>query len=1047
MNSAISWWAKNPVAANLLMIGIVLAGLLAFLRMEREVFPAIRVNWVEVTVAWPGAAPQEVEEQIVIRLEEAMEGLDNVKRIRSFASEGSARMYIEADRSVNMDRFLNEVKLRVDSISTLPGAIEPPRIREIVTRNEMLRVAVHGDVGEHMLKDTAERVRTELMQKPGISIVELFGARSEEVSVELSESAMRRYGLTFDDVANAIRGSSLNLSSGSVRTSTGDIQLRASNLADTADDFERIVVRQTDGGAIRVGDVARVVDGFEDVEIQASLNGEPAILVQVMSMETMNIVRMAESVREYLAEAGDRMPEGITLTLYQDESKVYYDRMETIGSSAFFGLMLVCGVLLLTLRPKVAIWVTVGIATAFAGAFIFLPANDVSLNFLSLFAFLLVIGVVVDDAIVVGENIHTESTRTGGGVDAAILGTQLVAKPVVYAVMTTMIVFAPWLFLSGAEVEFTRHISIIVIAALTFSLIEALFILPAHLSKMTPRRKMGRFARFQKGIATALTNFARTRYRAALSGALRRRGLTVSIFVAAFILSLGAVSSGWLKFNFMPDVESEQISVDVTLPEGTPFSRALQVLAQLQAAEKELEDEVNARADAGEGSGELVENWYTRARPTSVLALVRLAPPEVRDMSAKEAAERLRTLIGEIPDAETIEVNFTLNQGGPDIEFAVNHPDLDVLRDAVADLKARLASYENVVLVQDDLQSAMKEIRLSLKPGAHELGLTLSDVSRQVRQAYYGEEVQRLPRGGDDVKVMVRYPEEARRSLESLEDFRLRMPDGRQIPLASVADITYEPSLRVINRRAGQRSAEVEAELAGDAVREPIMQDLNANFFPEWEKRYPGISRGMIGQAEGEAEFMAEILSLETVALFVMYALIAIAFRSYAMPLLVMTAIPFGFMGAIVGHLLFDMSMTLYSYFGIAAAAGVVVNDNLVLVDYVNRMRQKGMGVLEALVDAGVNRFRPILLTSVTTFIGLMPMMMERSTQAQFLKPTVVALAFGVALATFVTLFLVPAMYALGEDFRRFMKRLWTGERQPKLGEATPRADSPQPAE
>lgn len=1045
MNGAISWWAKNPVAANLLMIGIILAGLLSFLRMEREVFPAIRVNWVEVTVAWPGAAPQEVEEQIVIRLEESMEGLDNVKRIRSIAGESSARMYIEADRSVNMDRFLNEVKLRVDSISTLPGATEPPRIREIVTRNEMLRVAVHGDVGEHLLKHTAERVRTELMQKPGISIVELFGARSEEVSVELSESTMRRYGLTFDDVATAIRGSSLNLSSGSVRSSTGDIQLRARNLADTAADFERIVLRQTDGGVIRLGDVARVVDGFEDVEIQATMNGEPAILVQVMSMENMNIVKMAESVRGYLTEAPDSMPEGVSLTLYDDSSKVYYDRMETIGSSAFFGLLLVCGVLLLTLRPKVAVWVTLGIATAFTGAFIFLPANDVSLNFLSLFAFLLVIGVVVDDAIVVGENIHTESTRTGGGVDAAILGAQLVAKPVVYAVMTTMIVFAPWLFLSGAEVEFTRHISIIVIAALTFSLIEALFILPAHLSKMTPRRNMGRFARFQKGIADALTQFARTRYRAALTAALHRRGVTVSIFIAAFILSVGVVSSGWLKFNFMPDVESEQISVDVTLPEGTPFSRALQVLAQLQAAEKELEAEVNARADAGEGSGELVENWYTRARPTSVLALVRLAPPEVRDMSAKEAAERLRALIGEIPDAETIEVNFTLNQGGPDIEFAVNHPDLDVLRAAVADLSAKLASYENVVLVQDDLQSAMKEIRLALKPDAHELGLTLSDVSRQLRQAYYGEEVQRLPRGGDDVKVMVRYPEEARRSLESLEDFRLRMPDGRQIPLAAVAEITYEPSLRVINRRAGQRSAEVEAELAGDAVREPIMQDLNANFFPAWEQRYPGISRGMIGQAEGEAEFMAEILSLETVALFVMYALIAIAFRSYAMPLLVMTAIPFGFMGAIVGHLIFDMSMTLYSYFGIAAAAGVVVNDNLVLVDYVNRMRERGMGVLEALIESGVNRFRPILLTSVTTFIGLMPMMMERSTQAQFLKPTVVSLAFGVALATFVTLFLVPSMYALGEDFRRFMKRLWTGERQPKLGEAA--AQETQPAE
>ncbi|GER00978.1 hypothetical protein JCM17845_16010 [Iodidimonas gelatinilytica] len=654
MNRMIAWWAKNTVAANLLMFGIMLAGAMSFFNMEREVWPTLRVNWVEVTVAWPGAAPQEVEEQIILRIEESLSDLDNIDRVRSIASESVALVYIEADRSVDMDRFINDVKLRVDGISTLPSDIEPPRVREILTRNELIRVGVSGDVDERLLKRTAEKVRDEMALLPGVSIVELFGARNEEVSIELSEQAMRRYGLTFDEVATAIRGSSINRSAGSVRTSTGDVQLRVRNLADSRTDFENIIIRQVPGGGtIRVGDVALVIDGFEDVDIQASLNGQHAILVQVMTAEEMNVVKTSKSVLGYLEEARERMPEGISLTLYADESKAYYDRMETISKSAFYGLILVFLVLIISLRPKVALWVTVGIATAYAGAFIFLPTNDVSLNFLSLFAFLLVIGVVVDDAIVVGENIHEEAENTGGGLDAAILGTQLVAKPVIYAVATTMIVFAPWLFLSGIDVEFTRHISIIVIAALSFSLIEALFILPAHLSHMKPREKLGRFGTFQKRIASSITRFAQVTYRRWLAAAVRRRGLTASIFLAGFIISVGISSSSWLKFSFMPEVESEQISVNVTLPEGTPYDRALEILAQLQQAEKELEAEVNAASD---GESQLVENWYTRARADSVLALVRLAPAEMRDMSAKEAADRLRILIGEIPDAENLEV-------------------------------------------------------------------------------------------------------------------------------------------------------------------------------------------------------------------------------------------------------------------------------------------------------------------------------------------------------------------------------------------------------
>ncbi len=1033
MNGIVAWWARNTVAANLLMVGIIVAGMLGFARMEREVFPTIQLNWVEINVSWPGAAPQEVEEQIIIRIEESLADLDNIERLRSFAGEGSGTVYVEADPRIDIGNFINEVKLRVDGIAGLPRDIEPPRVREILTRNELIRLAVYGEADERTLTRTAQRIRDEVALLRGASIVELFGSRREEVSIELSEEAMRRYGLSFDDVAQAIRESSLNLSSGRVRTETGEVQLRARNLADTQAEFERIIVRQTDDGAIiRVGDVAEVIDGFEDVNLDATFNGQPAILVQVMTSEQMNVVQTSESVRKWLETANENLPSGVSVDLWWDSSKVYFDRMETISNSAFIGLLLVFIVLILFLRPKVAIWVTIGIATAFAGAFILLPANDVSLNMLSLFAFLLVIGVVVDDAIIVGEKIHSRVEEGDNGLDAAVLGTQLVLKPVIFAVLTTIIAFLPWLFLSGIDVQITRQISIIVIAALSFSLIEALLILPAHLSKMKPQDQTSFFTRFQGKIADSIVTFARVFYRPVVEFAVLHRYFTSSVFFFFLMMSIGLISSGILAFSFMPEIEDEQIAINVTLPEGTPYSRALDILGQLQEAQRKLTEEVNEAAGEGR-EGKLIDNWYTRARDGSVLALVQLAPSEERDMSAKEAALRLRELIGDIPDAEDISVDFTINSQDPGIYLAVNAPDLDVLRAAVEDLKAQLRTYDDVYDVRDNLQSTTDEIRFILKPGAQQIGITLGEISRQVRQAYFGEEVQRLPREGNDVRVFVRYPRSERQSLQSLENFRIRTADGRQVPLFAVADVEYAPGLSRIQRRERQRAATISAELRGDVYR-TIIRDLEENFYPEWERKYPTVTRGALGSAEGEARFLAEIQSLYTVAFLSMYALLAIAFRSYWQPLLIMTAIPFGFMGAVYGHMIFGVPMALFSYFGIAAAAGVVVNDNLVLVDSVNRMRAEGKGAVESLVESGVSRFRPIILTSVTTFIGLVPMMAERSTQAQFLKPTVISLAFGVLFATAVTLLFVPALYGVGVDMARIARRLWTGEKQPMLG-------------
>ncbi len=1030
MNGLIEWWARNPVAANLLMVGIIVSGLFGFMQMEREMEPQVRFPGLEIEVTWPGASPQDVEEQIVARIEESVSDLDNIEWVRSHSGESYGGVYILAEQQVDFTQFMNDVKIRVDSISSFPSDIEPPQVRQWVNRNEFIRVALHGDLDERELKRLAETLRREAASLPAVSVVELFGTRREEVSVQVSEDALQRYNMSFNQVAQAIRNHSINQSSGSVRTDVGTYQLTVRSQADTEAEFSDIVIRQTsDGGTIRVGDVATVVDGFEDNPILATLNGEPAVLIQVMTTEVMDIVKASESISEWIEKRQDTLPAGVSLTLWTDQAEAFKGRMTTIGSSAGIGLVLVLIFLVLTLRPKVALWVAVGIGTAYAGAFVFLPHVGVSLNMLSTFAFLLVLGIVVDDAIVVGEGVHSESHRLGGGVQSAVAGAQLVAKPVIFGVLTTIMAFMPWLFLSGGTSEFTRNITWVVILALAFSLIESLWILPAHLRDLRPRdsSKLSAFGRIQKGVADSIVNFAHNHYRGIGQFAVRRRYLTLSVFIAALVVGFGMFSTGWVKKSFMPEIESDEIIVNVVLPEGAPYSRALEILAQLQAAEKALVEEVNARTD---GEGQLIENWYTRSRRDSVLAIVKLAPPEVRDMSAKDASIRLRELMGEVPDAKEVSVDYTQNNGDPGFELSVRHPDLDVLRSAVNELEDQLRTYDALYDVRNNLESASEEIRITLKPGAHKLGLTLSDVTRQVRQAYYGEEVQRLPRNGQDVRVMVHYPIESRQSIESLKHFRVRTADGREVPLLSVADLEYAPGIKRIQRWNGARAARVSADMK-DNVRGDIMEDLNENFFPGWEKRYPGLERGAIGQAEGEARFIREVMMLYAIAFFVMYAMLAIAFHSYWQPILILVAMPFAYVGAVYGHAVLGMTMAIFSYFGIAAAAGVVINDNLVLIDYTNRLRDKGMAPLEAIVEAGVVRFRPILLTTLTTIVGLLPMMFEQSIQAKFLIPIVISLCFGVFCAFFVTLLMVPSMYAIGVDITalRTRFRAWLGSK------------------
>ena len=1030
----ISWWARNSVAANLLMIAIIIVGIVQYINMEREVFPSVEPSQVSVSVSWPGADPQQVEEQIVLRIEEAVSDMDNVYEIYSTAFEGFASVTVDATDDADMTEFTNEVKNRVDGISTFPQDAFPPIVRESRFNQQtvFLSLTAPEDMERREFFRIARDMRDELAALPnGSPLVEVWGVLPEEVSIEVSEESLRRYGLTLSDVANAVRQSSLNLSSGSVRTDNGTVQLAVRNLANTEEEFERIVIRQArDGSNITVGDVATVIDGFVDQNEKGLTDGKESVMFNVQSPEISNVVALSKAIEQYVEDKQDELADGMTLEIWFDFSELYKNRMELVSSNALVGFALVLIVLFLFLRPAVSFWVTIGIIISFIGAFIFLPMVGVSLNMLSLFGLLLVIGIVVDDALVVGESIHRQVERGRKGLTAAVIGTQLVAKPVFYAVLTTMIAFFPFIFVSCEASQFLKHITFTIIFALTFSLIESFMILPAHLAHMKPQNKNSAFYKMQSFFSEGIIWFGDNIYRPIIELAIKMRYVTATLFIGAFAVAVALLNQGWIGFNFMPNVEGRFVSVVITMQEGTPFSRNLQVFDRLEDAVFDLREEM----DGIHGDG-TIGSTYVQASDTNVVAYMTISDAESRDISAEGISEKFRDYIGEIPDAEDITISYTINQSGPDFNFGIESDSLEDLRLGAEDIKAYLRSYPGVYDVRDRLQSVTDEIRVNLKPGAERFGLTLAQVSQQVRQAYYGEEVQRLPREGDDVRVMVRYPKETRENLDSIENVRIRTADGREIPLSAVAEISYAPSYKRIDRFGRKRSTVVTAEFQEGVDAAALMQDFNQNFIPEWKERHPGASVRERGAGKEEQEFMMALLILYGIALFAMYMLIAIAFSSYAQPILVMTAIPFGFMGAVFGHFLLGENFAMFSFFGIGAAAGVVVNDNLVLIDYINRLRREGVGAYAALVEAGVTRFRPVILTSLTTFIGLVPILLEDSFDAQFLRPCIIALSFGVLFALFVTLLFVPALYTIGVDIKRFYKGLWTGEKQPSFGE------------
>ena len=1013
MGGLISWWVRNAVAANLLMVFIIVSGLIAWTTIEKEVQPIVKLPLIQVSLTWPGASPKEIEQQVVQRVEAAVKNIDNLRRYNSDSREGFGSVRLEAQPRVDLTQFKEDVRDALDGITSFPRDLEPPRIRTIEWKETIHYLTIRGDIGERALGRLAEELRDELISLSHVSDVNIGGTREEEVTIEVSEEALQRYQLSFGELATAIRASSINLSSGELRTATGNIQLRAENLADSQTDFEAIIVRELPSGAqLRLGDVARVIDGFEDFEVSASADGVPAVMLQIEPSDRLFITKTSDQVNAWIDSKQAELPQGVELLSLADMADAYDSRMSLIFDAAWMGLILVMLILLLTLRFTVALWVTVGIAISFVGAFIFLPVVDVSINFLSTFAFLLVLGIVVDDAIVVGESIHHHREDLGlEAQEAAIVGSSAVARPVIFAVLTTVVAFAPWAFLSGPQSEFLRHLSAVIAFALAFSLIEAFCILPAHLRHLPARNDDTRGFALQRRIADGIMSFADKTYAPLLAKALNVRYTLSAIFLAGFVIALTLASTGWVRFYFFPQLESETLVVNVGLPTGVPFSRTEAVMNQLDRTSDGLKEQYP------------VIGAFTFAYDNQLEQYVQLPPPGESNISMREVAETYLDTMGDIPDAENINVQYTANQGEAVLTFVFAHTDEERLKQAAADLRNYLVSFEDVFFVRDNQRGEIDELNIRLKPGAQTLGVTLADVSRQVRQSYYGEEVQRLPRQYGDVRVMLRYPQDARETLTSLRDLNVRTNDGRLIPLATVADIEVRKASQRIVRRNGQRIFEVFARVNVDSMGD-INEKVQDEFIPELQERFPALQVIKGGWEEQQAEFMTEVTRLFTIAMLTIYALLAVAFRSYTLPTIIMSAIPFAYMGAIFGHQLIGIPLDMFSFFGMGAAAGVVVNDNLVLIDYILKREEKGDDRFTAIINAAKNRFRPILLTTLTTFVGLMPIIAETSQAAAFLKPSVISLAFGVFFAFFVSLFLVPALYLIGDDWAKAKSRL-----------------------
>ena len=1031
----IAWFARNGVAANLLMGIILISGFFSIRGLKMELFPDFDLDLVTISVPYPGAAPLEVEDGICKQIEEKIWDLDGIKEMTSFARENVGVVSVQVERTKDAKLLADEIKVRVDSILNFPDEAEKAMVEVATQKRKVLAVAIHGKADPKSLRKLADKTLDDLTNLSGITQVEIAGIRKPEIGIEVSENALREHGMSFDDVARALKKSSVDIPGGVARTSSGETLLRSMGKAREGREFNELEVMTTANGSnLKLNDLAWVKDGFEDKVLYTEFSDEPAVTLRVFRVGNQSPLDISKKVSDYVEKISPTLPEGLSMTIWKDSSFYLQGRLEMMVRNAFQGLLLVFLVLSLFLRPSLAIWVAIGLPISFMGAFATMGLVGASINLVSLFAFIVVLGILVDDAIVVGESVYTLGSKGEKPLQASIKGTHLVAMPVTFAIITSMVAFVPMLFLPGWLGKLMKDIPLVVIPALFFSLVESKFILPYHLSLCRfDKLPKNWISKLQNKVSVGLEKLIETVYQPFLKVCLEWRYLTLSIFMGLLFITVGLIIGGHVpSIRGVPPVPSDYISVKLSMEDGVPAKTTEKALLEVERARLEVVDYLVGRnepnpfryvmktmgAQPFSGGPKSSSNIVTGSNLGEIS--VELIKSEDRTRSAPQISALWRDRIGPLPGVKEMYFGDVAAGGSRtaiDIEIAGH--DLDNMSEAADKLKNKLATYEGLFDISDTYSGGKREMKIRLKPNGRSLGLTQADLGRQVRQAYYGEEIQRIQRERDEVKVMLRYPLADRKTLTALSNLRVRAPNGVGAPLEEVATIELGQGYPTIKR--SDRARIISVQTSADKVLADIPSienDLDTKFIPALREEFPNIRFSFVGEKKEQEESDSGLAQAGGICLFVIYALLAIPFRSYLQPFLIMSVIPFGLIGAVLGHFLFGLPLSQLSHFGLVALTGVVINDSLVLVHYVNQ-RAKETTLLEATRLAGMARFRAILLTSLTTFVGLLPILFERSLQAQFLKPMAIAIGFGVLFATFITLLMVPCLYLILEDLKK----------------------------
>jgi multidrug efflux pump subunit AcrB len=1029
----LAWMAGHSVAANLVMLVCLVGGFFGLRSIKQEVFPDIELDVVTVSIVYPGASPEEIERACLLAIEEAVQGLEGVNEVTSVASEGSGRVMAEALLGADVQKLADDIQSEVDRIRTFPDDAEEPHIQIASRHRGVLSLVLYGDVPETILHELAERTRDQIIQNPDITQVEISGLAPLEIGIEISQQNLRRYGLTLDTVASRLRAASIERPGGGLKTDSGEVLVRVVERRDFGREFAALPIITTVGGSqVPLGKIATIDDSFADTDRAMQLNSKPAVSLDVFRVGSQTPIEVSDAVHAELESLRKELPPGVRATIHNDRSEIYRDRVNLLLKNGAIGLALVFVVLGLFLEARLAFWVMMGIPISFMGSFLFLPEAGVSLNMISLFAYIVALGIVVDDAIVVGENIYHYRQEGMGFLPAAIRGVREVAMPVTFSVLTNCIAFMPLYFIPGFMGKIFQMIPVVVCIVFLISLFECLFVLPAHLSHGRTRQRRGVFAivhRVQQRFSDAFRSWVQRRYGAFIEWVLHHRLVTVLLAMSVLVAMLSYAFSGRMGFGLFPQVESDRSEATVVLPYGSPVEKTRAILAQMEAGARKVV------ADCGHP--ELVTDIITdvgqQGGGHTGKVRVELAVPEIRDaiMSTEEFTGRWRKAVGEVSGVESL--RFVADAGGPGshgraLTVQLSHRSMDVLEKASKELADTVSTYPRAKDVDDGFQPGKPQLDFTVTDVGKRVGLTAASIARQVRNSFYGAEAVRQQRGRSEIKIMVRLPLADRSTEQTIGDMLIRTPSGTFVPLREVASFVRGRAYTTIDRRNGRRVVQVSADISPRSKAGEILGDLKSRFLPDLLEKYPGLSYSFEGHQADMTESLSSLKTNSILAMLMIYALLAIPFRSYSQPLIVMASIPFGVVGAILGHLVMGYDLCIPSMFGIIALAGVVVNDSLVLVDFANRQRRElGLNAHDAIVSAGIQRFRPVILTTLTTFGGLAPMIFETSRQARFLVPMALSLGFGIVFATAITLVLVPALYMTIEDAQDLRRRL-TGE-------------------